>query len=167
MSEFPSGQTIVIACDPARAVSRPLILQTLDVTRHYGAPETGGSYRIRLFEPSGQLPVVVCTQLEYRPGRCISTIVESLTHTVVGRYLPHRLEEDEPVVWLEHYPSDEGRRRRGAGRLDGARVAFAHWKPDLGKSTGIPRPRAGEPSWAPLTAAQVGELIGTAAVLER
>jgi hypothetical protein len=112
------------------------------------------------------VPVVVCTQLDHGPGWCVSTIVESMALTVVRRYLPHRLEEDEPVVWLEHYPSDEGRRRLGAGCLDVARVTFAHWKPDLGKMLGIPRPQIGEPSWEPLTTAQVGWWIGDAMVLE-
>lgn len=163
--QFPVERTIVVAFDPARDVCPPLIRQTLDVTRHYGAQATGGSYRIRLFDAAGRVPVV-CTQLEHGPGWCISTIVESLALTVVGRYLPHRLEEDEPVVWLEHYPSDEGRRRRGAGRLDVARVTFAHWKPALGQMTGVLRPLIGEPTWEPLTAAQVGEWIGDATVLE-
>jgi hypothetical protein len=164
--QFPARYATIIAVDPARDVSRPLILQTLDVTRHYGAWATGGSCRIRVFETSGRVPVVVCTQLEHRPGWCVSTNVESLAITVVGRHLPHRLEEDEPVVWLEHYPSHEGRRRRGAGRLDVSRVTFAHWKPALGKMTGVPRPQIGEPSWEPLTAAQVGEWIGDATDLE-
>src|SRR3954454_4101226 len=166
MSQFPTGYATVVSINPASDVSRPLILQTLDVTRHYGARETGGSYRVRLFETGGRTPVVVCTQLECRPGRSISTVVESLALTTVGRYFPHRLEEDEPVVWLEHYPSDEGRRRRGAGRLDVSRVTFAHWKPALGTMAGVPRPQIGEPSWESLTAAQVGEWIGDAGILE-
>jgi hypothetical protein len=41
MSQFPVDRTIV-AIDPDRGLSPPLIRQTLDDTRHYGARATGG-----------------------------------------------------------------------------------------------------------------------------
>jgi hypothetical protein len=151
---------------PSRFASRPDIRKTLDVTRHYGGWATGGSYRIRVFDVPGRAPVVVCSQIEHRPGWCISAVVESLAATVIGRYLPQRLEEDEPVVWLEHYPADEGRRRRGAARLDVSRVTFAHWRPTIGTLTGVERPQIGAPAWTPLSSEQLSELVGGEDVLE-
>lgn len=152
--------------DLAAGIFAPEVQKTLDVSRHYGGWATGGSYRIRVFAAPGRVPVVVCSQLSARPRWCISAVVESLAATVVGRYLPHRLEEHEPVVWLEHYPSDEGRRQRGAARLDVSRVTFAHWRPMIGLLTGVERPQIGAPSWVPLSPEQVAELVGSGDVLE-
>lgn len=161
-------QTSLIWADPKSSPTGaiPVVQKTLDVSRHYGGWANGGSYRIQIFEAPGRPPVVVCSQITSRPGWCVSAVVESLAATVVGRYLPHRLEELEPVIWLEHYPSDEGRRQRGAGRLDVSRVTFAHWRPTIGFLTGVERPQIGAPSWRPLDRDEVAWLVGGADVLE-
>ena len=140
--------------------------KTLDTRIWYGRGLLGGSCRIRIFERPRRPPVVLCSQIEAERGRCVSAVVEAVAATVVCRHRPHRLEEAEPVVWLEHYPSDPGRLRRGAGRVDVARVAFAHWRPVLGTITGWDAPQFGERSWTPLTEPDVFDLIGRDEPLE-
>ncbi len=148
---------------PAQTPPRVL---TVDARRSYGSWAGGGRYRVRIFEGEGVVPVVVCTQLEARSGWCISAVAEYLAASVMARYLRHRLEEDEPAVWLEHYPCDPARWTRGATRLDIWRVTFRHWRIDRGEMGGQPHPRVGEPAWAPLDPDALTTLLGDAVLLD-
>jgi hypothetical protein len=144
--------------------STPIL--TRDATRYYGTPAAGGSYRVRIFERDMLPPVVVCTQISAAPEWCISAVAEFLAPLTVARYLPHRLEEPEPVVWLEHYPADPARRQRGAARLDIAQVTFAHWRVSIGSLAGRDSPRIGVPSWTFLSLEDLTRLIGRQYAIE-
>jgi hypothetical protein len=86
--------------------------------------------------------------------------VEFLAASTIGRYLPHRFDEAEPAIWLEHYPLDPARHKRGAGQVDVAQVLFADWRPVIGQLAGARQVRIGEPSWQPLTSLDVAALLG-------
>lgn len=137
----------------------PLCLER-NVKRHYGTMAAGGSCRIRIFTAGGRTPVILCSQLAARPNWCISAVVEYLAASTVARYLPHRFDEAEPAIWLEHYPRDPVRQRRGAGRLDLSQITFSDWRPVIGQLAGTRHPRIGEPSWHPLSALDAATLLG-------
>jgi hypothetical protein len=137
----------------------PLHLER-NVKRYYGTAAAGGSCRIRIFTASGRTPIVLCSQLAARPNWCVSAVVEYLAASTVARYLPQRFDEAEPVIWLEHYPLDPVRQRRGAGRLNLSRVTFSHWRPVIGQLAGSRHPRIGEPSWQPLSPLDAATLLG-------
>ena len=137
----------------------PLCLER-NVNRHYGTSVAGGSCRIRVFTASGRTPIILCSQLAARPNWCISAVVEYLAASTVARYLPQRFDEAEPAIWLEHYPLDSVRQRRGAGRLDLSRVTFSYWRPVIGQLAGTRQPRIGEPSWHPLSPLDAATLLG-------
>lgn len=149
----------LLATDP------PELLASLrlerDVERHYGTWATGGSCRIRLFTAPGRTPVILCSQIQARPNWCISAVVEYLAASTVARHLPHRFDEAEPAIWLEHYPLDPTRQRRGAGQLDLARVTFSHWRPLLEQRGRLREVRIGEPTWQQLTLTEVAALLGS------
>ncbi|MCA9878258.1 MAG: hypothetical protein KC442_10770 [Thermomicrobiales bacterium] len=138
---------------PARQLVR-------DVRRHYGVRAAGGSCRIRIYTAAEQTPVILCSQLAATRNWCISAVVEYLAASTLARYLPHRFDEPEPAIWLEHYPTDPVRQQRGAGRLDIALVHFASWRPVVGQLAGQRHPHLGEPSWQPLTEAEMTALLG-------
>lgn len=146
------------------ATDRPELRASLrlerDVERHYGTWATGGSCRIRIFTAPGCTPVVLCSQIQARPNWCISAVVEYLAASTVARFLPQRFDEAEPVIWLEHYPLDPARQRRGAGQLDMARVTFSHWRPVMEQHGSQREVRIGEPAWQPLTPTDVAALLG-------
>ena len=137
----------------------PLRLER-DYKRYYGTSVAGGSCRIRIFAASDRTPVILCSQLAARPAWCISAVVEYLAASTVARYLPHRFDEPEPVIWLEHYPLDPVRQKRGAGRLDVSRVTFSDWRPVIGQLAGSRHVRIGEPAWQPLTPLDAATLLG-------
>ena len=145
-----------LAASPAAG---PLRLERT-VTRHYGTLAAGGSCRIRVYTAPDRTPVILCSQIAARPNWCISAVVEYLAASTVARYLPHRFDEPEPVIWLEHYPLDPARQRRGAGRLDLAHVTFTDWRPVIGQLAGARHARIGETTWHPLSPFDAATLLG-------
>ncbi len=69
-----------------------------------------------------------------------------------------RFEESDPVVWIEHDPPDWLLRRRDVDRFD--RVTFADWTPRPAPAGEVWRTMLGQPSWQPLSDADVAALVG-------
>lgn len=151
---------VVLTPTPQPPQAPPTRQLVRDVQRYYGTRVAGGSYRIRIFAAAEQTPVILCSQLAATRNWCVSAVVEYLAAATLARYLPHRFDEPDPALWLEHYPTDPVRQRRGAGRLDLALVRFASWRPVVGQLAGQRHPRLGEPSWQPLTATDLAALLG-------
>lgn len=145
---------------PAPGVVTDALHLERNVKRHYGTLVAGGSCRIRIYTASSRTPVILCSQLAARPRWCISAVAEFLAASTVARYLPHRFDEPEPAIWLEHYPLDPVRQQRGAGRLDLARVTFTDWRPVIGQLAGSRHVRIGEPTWHFLTSLDAANLLG-------
>ena len=104
--------------------------------------------------------VVVCSGVEFVPGTSVCSVAEFLAAAVVGKYFPSRFDEPDPVIWIEHHPCCADRRRRGAARLDVARVTFASWKPVIVKDNRNWRAKLGEPTWTPISPDELHALIG-------
>lgn len=167
MDESVMGPPILITTDPTpRLLASSPSRLTHDFRRTYGCWADGGTCRIRIFEGAGRPPVVVCSQIESAPGTSVCSVAEYLAAEVVGRYFPSRFDEPEPVVWLEHHPCCEDRRRRGAARLDVARVTFASWKPTIIRDGRGWRAKLGHPTWTPLSAEDLPSLIGDPSAID-
>lgn len=90
--------------------------------------EPEGVCRLRIFAQEGRTPVMVCSELPENPSTSITNLAEILAAELIACYLPHRFEEMEPVVWLEHYPAEPDPRGRAARRPTWDRVSFSSWR---------------------------------------
>lgn len=156
---WPAPNRAAHAAPLSSHIATPLHLERNE-KRHYGTLLAGGSCRIRIFTAPDRTPVILCSQIAARPNWCISDVAEYLAASTVARYLPHRFDEPEPAIWLEHYPLDPVRQQRGAGRLDLSRVTFTDWRPVIGQLAGSRHVRIGEPSWQVLSPLDAATLLG-------
>ncbi len=139
------------------------IVKTRDeITPFRGYWSSVGVCRIRVFEGPDRPPVIVVTDLPENEGTSVTNIAEYLAAEVIARLFPHRFDEPEPVIWLEHYARGTGGplRPRPAGMSDVDRVTFARWTPRPVVSQGVKRVTLGEPSWAPISVEELERLIG-------
>jgi len=135
--------------------------KTADYRYDYrGFWQSEGFCRIRVFEAPGRTPVIVATELPDNPGTSITNLVEYLAPEIIAKHFPHRFEEEEPVVWIEHYPPREDRRRGVRGRPDYDRVLYSSWTPRTEYLHGILRVRLVEPDWRSMPIQEVAQLIG-------
>jgi hypothetical protein len=130
----------------------------------------GGECRIRIFERSGALPVVVATEAPGNPGQSIANCAERIAAEVLayhpgvfdpfGRVSLGGLGYDKPFVWVEHY---EGGARGSEATQDPATfdlVEFSHYEPRGVLRAGEWRKEIGEPSRSALDRASVEALVG-------
>jgi hypothetical protein len=102
--------------------------------------------------------VVVCSEFGACPASSVTATAAVLAAEVIARHFPHRFEEPEPVVWIEHLPD-----RRGRPELaEYDRVSFATWTPRRVWLGGRARVSLGAPAWRPLPRHEVAALIGDA-----
>ena len=131
-------------------------MPVLDTVHHFRGLHGGaGTCRIRVYRPIGFPPVVLATELPDNPGTSITNLAEQLAAEVLERYLPDRLGEDRPLVWIEHYPP----RRPLVQDETYDLVTFAHYQPRQVLRLGQWRPSFGSPDWRRLSREQVELLI--------
>jgi hypothetical protein len=143
-------------------IPQPLEL-THDVRYAYmGLWTPGGVCRIRIFEAPGRTPVIIASELPENHNTSITNMAEYLAAEIIARHFPARFEEDEPVVWIEHYPSIEVKGRHT--KVEYSRVRFASWTPRVEtKWLGghlKRRIKLGEPEWDYLPEHEVEQLVG-------
>ena len=141
----------------------------LELTHDYIHPTPhGGRCRVRIFEDTTELPVIVGAELTDNPGMSITNAAEQIAAEVLENH-PHvfdpfalasiaGLSYDKPFVWIEHY--EDG--ARGTPR-DGATfdlVEFSHYEPRGVLKAGQWAKEIGSPSWRPLNRGSVEALIG-------
>ena len=140
--------------------------KTRDERHHYrGFYDDGGVCRLRTYEAPGRAPVILVTDLPENTNTSVTNIAEYLSAELIARLYPARFDHPEPVVWIEHYPSDpDGRPSFGRPSFD--RATFASWRPAVVFSGGVQRPRLGEPTWRRLSDDELIALTGDPALLE-
>jgi hypothetical protein len=141
----------------------------MDLTYDYIHPTPhGGRCRIRIYDHTTKMPVIVCTELTDNPGQSITNAAEQIAAEVLENH-PHifdpfalvslaGLTYDKPFVWIEHY--EDG--ARGTPR-DGATfclVEFSHYEVRGELRAGQWAKEIGSPSWRPLNRGSVEALIG-------
>ncbi|MDP9472262.1 MAG: hypothetical protein M3Q71_16615 [Chloroflexota bacterium] len=150
-------------------MTAPTIVKTRDEIYPFrGRRSSVGICRIRVFEAVDRPPVVVATEVADNEGPSVTDSAPYLAAEVVARYFPHRFDESEPVVWLEHYDRATGGRLapRLAGMSSVDQVTFASWTPRVVPDHGRDRVLLGEPFWVPLTHDELARLIGDSAMLD-
>jgi len=128
----------------------------LDATHSYrGYWSADAVCRIRVYRPAGFPPVVIATELPENENTSIMNIVEELAADVLATYLPDRVGQERPFVWVEHHP----RHPVGHGETFDL-VTFAHYHAREELRAGRWRMLIGAPEWRRLTREQVEALIG-------
>src|SRR5918994_1868582 len=76
----------------------------------------GGHCRVRIYDATTVVPVIVCTELTYNPGQSITNAAKQIAAEVLENH-PHVFDPfalasiaglcyDKPFVWVEHYYED-------------------------------------------------------------
>src|SRR5215207_3101066 len=128
----------------------------------------GGRCWIRIYEQSGELPVVLCTALPDNPGQSITNAAEQIACMVLDvdpvlcdpfsiGSLPG-VEYDKPFLYVEHYL--DGARGTPEDPATFALVTFSHYQPREVLRSGQWVREIGEPRWSDLDRATVEVLIG-------
>ncbi len=116
-----------------------------------------GVCRVRVFAAaSGELPVVILTELATNDGPSVTNTVEQLAAEILTRYLGEQDGIEPPFVLLEHYP-DTGCRRDHLDAEHFDLVTFAHWhgRPRFVAAGRGMLQRFGEPDWRRISRADV------------
>jgi hypothetical protein len=150
---------------PPEEESRPLP-KTADFRYPYrGYYDEGGICRVRLFRAEERAPVIVVSQLDENKNTSITNMAEYLAAEIGARHFPHRFEQPEPFVWVEHYRYPE--EKDPVLRETWSRVRFDSYTPRLVMVGGVVRTRLGTPRWVHLPARDVARLIGPAEMADR
>jgi hypothetical protein len=141
------------------ATPRPRTL-TADYRYAYrGYHADGGVCRVRLFEGTGQVPVVLVSELAENTSTSVTNMAEYLAAELIARHFPARFEAEDPAVhWVEHYPRTDAERRRGMPEY--ALVAFDSYRPRRVPRFGQDRVAIGRPRWTHVDRAAVERLLG-------
>lgn len=132
-----------------------LVLDYRHETR--GLWRDGAVFRIRIFSRGTQPPIIIATEVPENTNVSVTNFAEILAAEVIAEHLPQRFEEDEPAVWLEHYPLRPERQR---DKFEFDQVTFDSWTPRAKYLGGIQRVSLGEPSWRPMRLERLAALVG-------
>lgn len=150
---------------PEERHERPLP-KTADFRYAYrGYWDEGGICRVRLFGREALPPVIVVSQLEENTNTSITNVCEYLAAEIGAKHFPHRFEQPEPFVWIEHYGYPQ--ERDPALRETWSRVRFDSYTPRLVTLGGVMRTKLGTPRWIHVPSEDMARLIGAAEMDER
>jgi hypothetical protein len=137
---------------------QPLLL-THDVVHGYAGFHNAPSHcRIRIYQQDGRVPVVIATELADNPGTSITNLAEQLCAEVIRARFPARFEEEEPVIWIEHYQRTPEELRRHWPEF--SRVTFHSRAPRRVTRAGRDQLQLGTPAWSHLPRTAVEALVG-------
>jgi hypothetical protein len=142
----------------------------MELTHDYIHPTPhGGRCRVRIYEDTTKMPVIVCTEFTDNPGQSITHAAEQIAAEVLENH-PHvfdpfaltsiaGLSYDKPFVWIEHY-EDGARRGTPRDRATFDLVEFAHYEVRGELRAGQWAKEIGSPSRRLLNRSSVEALIG-------
>lgn len=110
--------------------------------------------RVRIFSRGEQPPVVIATELPDNEGTSVTNLAEVIFAEVMTKHLPHRIEQEQPAVFIEHYVHAH------QSKFEFDRVTFEHATPRIKGLGGIERKSLGDPDWHPLTPEQLASYVG-------
>ena len=128
----------------------------------------GGHCRVRIYDATTVVPVIVCTELTDNPGQSITKAAKQIAAEVLENH-PHLfdpfalasiagLSYDKPFVWVEHY--EDGARGTPSDPATFDLVEFSHYEVRGELRAGQWAKEIGSPSWKPLDRASVEALVG-------
>lgn len=125
------------------------------IHEYHGLFGPGATCRIRIYRgDEGETPVVVATDLPGSEGTAINNVAEQLAAEVLVEHLRDRLNEAEPLIWIEHIPATPADASSTGDRF--SRVTFTHYRTLRFKG----RWRIGPASWRYIEAGDVTALLG-------
>ena len=68
-----------------------------------GYHSESGICRVRVFEQTGKVPIIIVTELPENTNTSITNMCKYLACEIIRAHFPERFEEEEPVLWIEHY----------------------------------------------------------------
>jgi hypothetical protein len=92
-----------------------------------GYHSESGICRVRVFEQTGKVPIIIVTELPENTNTSITNMCKYLACEIIRAHFPERFEEEEPVLWIEHYERDPA--ERDAVGLEYSLVEFESWTP--------------------------------------
>jgi hypothetical protein len=128
----------------------------------------GGRCRVRIYDATTVVPVIVCTELTDNPGQSITNAAKQIAAEVLENH-PHvfdpfalasiaGLSYDKPFVWVEHY--EDGARGTPSDPATFDLVEFSHYEVRGELRAGQWAKEIGSPLWKRLDRASVESLIG-------
>lgn len=121
----------------------------------------GGRCRIRIYQRDGELPVVVCTELDDNTGMSITNAAEMVASQVLDSHrhdFPAYHSSGKPFVWIEHYQTGSRGTRTDPATFD--LVEFEHYEVRDELRGRVWHKEIGSPSWKALDRATVERLVG-------
>ena len=118
-----------------------------------------GICRVRVFEQTGKVPIIIVTELPENTNTSITNMCEYLAYEIIRAHFPERFEEEEPVLWIEHYERDPA--ERDAVGLEYSLVEFESWTAATAVARWGKRLRIGQPSWKHVERDTIEPLVGS------
>jgi hypothetical protein len=127
-----------------------------------------GRCRVRIYDATTVLPVIVCTELTDNPGQSITNAAKQIAAEVLENH-PHVFDPfalasiaglcyDKPFLWVEHY--EDGDRGTPSDPATFELVEFSHYEVRGELRAGQWAKEIGRPSWSPLDRESVERLVG-------
>lgn len=140
---------------------RPVARLLLDERYEYrGYHHDGGITRVRLYDRQDAPPAMLLTELPENRNTSLTNMVEYLVAEIGTLLIPHRFDEAEPFLVIEHYPAEPQSRVRELAEERFAQVTFEDWKLRRQWLGGVERKRVGQPTWTHLTDEDLVALLG-------
>jgi hypothetical protein len=115
--------------------------------------------RIRFYGAGDRPPVFLLRELTDNPGTSITNMAEYLAAELAARHGPQRLEEHEPLLWIEHYLRTE--RERRLGMVEYSLATFSSYRPCVERYHGSLRRKLGAPAWKYVDKEMIREILGS------
>jgi hypothetical protein len=146
---------------PPHPEDAPPATLLLDERYEYrGYHSQGGVTRVRLYDRQEVAPVMLLTELPENTNTSVTNMLEYLVAEIGTLLMPHRFDDDEPFIVLEHYAAQPAPQLRELRDERYALVTFEDWTLRRQWLGGVERKRVGQPSWSHLSDEELAALLG-------
>lgn len=143
---------------PQPELPAPATLLIDERYEYRGYYSAGGVTRVRLYDRQDAAPVMLLTELPENANTSVTNLLEYLVAEIGTLLMPHRFDDEQPFIVIEHYPAQHHGRQMLEERF--ARVTFEDWKLRRQWLGGVERKRIGQPTWTQLTDVDLIALLG-------
>ena len=145
---------------PQPELPAPATLLIDERYEYRGYYSDGGVTRIRLYDRQDAAPVMLLTELPENANTGVTNLLEFLVAELGTLLMPHRFDDEQPFIVIEHYPAQPQRHSRELLDERFAQVTFEDWKLRRQWLGGVERKRIGQPTWTQLADADLVALLG-------
>ena len=145
---------------PQPELPAPATLLIDERYEYRGYYSDGGVTRIRLYDRQDAAPLMLLTDLPENANTSVTNLLKYLVAEIGTLLRPHRFDDEQPFIVIEHYPAQPQRHSREMLDERFAQVAFEDWKLRRQWLGSVERKRIGQPTWTQLTDAELVTLLG-------